>query len=85
MERLLDTEHENEPIVLSLLSSVETDGPRSQRRIAAERGIALGLVNTDVAGAQASYEQAAEACGRDRVLVPALLGLRRPKSAEGAA
>jgi DNA-binding MarR family transcriptional regulator len=45
MERLLDTEHENERIVLGLLSSVEHDGERSQRRIAAELGIALGLVN----------------------------------------
>jgi DNA-binding MarR family transcriptional regulator len=45
MERLLDTEHENERIVLDLLSSVETDGARSQRHIAAELGIALGLVN----------------------------------------
>src|SRR3954453_12108080 len=32
-------------IVLGLLTSVETDGARSQRRIAAELGIALGLVN----------------------------------------
>jgi DNA-binding MarR family transcriptional regulator len=45
MDRLLDTEHENERIVLSLLSSVEHDGGKSQRRIAAELGIALGLVN----------------------------------------
>ena len=45
MDRLVDTEHENERIVLSLLSSVESDGERSQRRIAAELGIALGLVN----------------------------------------
>ena len=45
MDRLLETEHENERIVLGLLSSVETDGARSQRRIAAELGIALGLVN----------------------------------------
>jgi DNA-binding MarR family transcriptional regulator len=45
MDRLLDTEHENERIVLGLLSSVETDGARSQRRMAAELGIALGLVN----------------------------------------
>jgi len=45
MDRLLDSEHENERIVLSLLNSVETDGARSQRRIAAELGIALGLVN----------------------------------------
>ena len=45
MDRLLDTEHENERIVLGLLSSVENDGDRSQRRIAAELGIALGLVN----------------------------------------
>src|SRR5690349_9676278 len=45
MDRLAETEHENERIVLGLLSSVETDGERSQRRIAAELGIALGLVN----------------------------------------
>jgi predicted transcriptional regulator len=45
MDRLLETEHETERIVLGLLSSVETDGARSQRRIAAELGIALGLVN----------------------------------------
>src|SRR5947207_4452770 len=42
---LPNTEHENERIVLGLLSSVENDGERSQRRIAAELGIALGLVN----------------------------------------
>lgn len=45
MNHLLNTEHENEQIVLGLLSSVESDGARSQRRIAAELGIALGLVN----------------------------------------
>jgi DNA-binding MarR family transcriptional regulator len=45
VDRLLDTEHENERIVLGLLSSVESDGARSQRRMAAELGIALGLVN----------------------------------------
>jgi DNA-binding MarR family transcriptional regulator len=45
MDHLVDTEHENERIVLGLLSSVETDGGRSQRRIAADLGIALGLVN----------------------------------------
>jgi DNA-binding MarR family transcriptional regulator len=45
MDRLLEGEHENERIVLGLLSSVEHDGERSQRRIAAELGIALGLVN----------------------------------------
>jgi DNA-binding MarR family transcriptional regulator len=45
MDHLLQTEHENERIVLGLLSSVENDGARSQRRIAAELGIALGLVN----------------------------------------
>lgn len=32
-------------IVLGLLNSVDADGARSQRRIAAELGIALGLVN----------------------------------------
>jgi DNA-binding MarR family transcriptional regulator len=46
MDHLLDTEHENERIVLDLLNSVEHDGDRSQRHIAAELGIALGLVNT---------------------------------------
>src|SRR6202166_4313954 len=45
MDSLLETERENERIVLGLLSSVENDGDRSQRRIAAELGIALGLVN----------------------------------------
>jgi len=45
MDQLLDTEHENERIVLGLLNSVEHDGERSQRNIAAELGIALGLVN----------------------------------------
>src|SRR5579871_4127506 len=45
MDRLLNTEHENERIVLGLLSSVETDGARSQRHIASELGVALGLVN----------------------------------------
>src|SRR5665213_2782378 len=32
-------------IVLGLLTSVDADGARSQRRIAAELGVALGLVN----------------------------------------
>src|SRR5579872_6316548 len=41
MDRLLHTDSENERIVLGLLSSLETDGARSQRRIAAE----LGIVN----------------------------------------
>jgi DNA-binding MarR family transcriptional regulator len=45
VDRLLNTEHENERIVLGVLSSVESDGARSQRHIAAELGIALGLVN----------------------------------------
>jgi DNA-binding MarR family transcriptional regulator len=45
MDRLLDAEHENERIVLGLLNSVEHDGEQSQRHIAAELGIALGLVN----------------------------------------
>lgn len=45
MDQLLNTEHENERIVLGLLSSVGSDGARSQRRMAADLGIALGLVN----------------------------------------
>ncbi|WP_245163015.1 winged helix-turn-helix transcriptional regulator [Bradyrhizobium vignae] len=45
MGHLLNTEHESERIVLGVLSSVESDGARSQRRMAAELGIALGLVN----------------------------------------
>jgi broad specificity phosphatase PhoE len=43
------------------------------------------IIVTDVARAQATYEQAVEACGKDRVLVPALLGLRPPKGTEDAA
>src|ERR1700759_3324862 len=45
MRQVLDTSHENERIVLDLLTSLEQDGKRSQRYIAAELGIALGLVN----------------------------------------
>ena len=45
VNRLLNPEQENERIVLGLLSSVESDGARSQRRMAADLGIALGLVN----------------------------------------
>jgi DNA-binding MarR family transcriptional regulator len=45
MDRLLGEGQENERIVLDLLTSVEHDGERSQRHIAAELGIALGLVN----------------------------------------
>ena len=42
----LPTDESNgDRIVLGLLTSVEEDGARSQRRIAAELGIALGLVN----------------------------------------
>lgn len=45
-ERVLHTaDSENERIVLDLLNSVEHDGSRSQRYMAAELGIALGLVN----------------------------------------
>ena len=47
MDHWLEAErdNENERIVLGLLSSLESDGERSQRRIADELGIALGLVN----------------------------------------
>ena len=45
MDRLLDSEHSNERIVLGLLNAVDDDADRSQRRIATELGIALGLVN----------------------------------------
>jgi DNA-binding MarR family transcriptional regulator len=38
-------ESSTDRIVLGLLTSVEADGARSQRRIAAELGVALGLVN----------------------------------------
>ena len=40
-----EEENENAKIVLGLLESVERDGGMSQRRLAAELGIALGLVN----------------------------------------
>ena len=36
---------DSDRIVLGLLTSVESDGSRSQRRMAAELGVALGLVN----------------------------------------
>ncbi|SRR5258708_2966435 len=45
MDRLVEAEQDSERIVLDLLTSVENDGERSQRHIAAELGIALGLVN----------------------------------------
>ncbi|MCX7307102.1 MAG: winged helix-turn-helix transcriptional regulator [Afipia sp.] len=46
MARAVQTEDtENERLVLDLLNSVEADGSRSQRHIASELGIALGLVN----------------------------------------
>lgn len=38
-------ERDSDRIVLGLLTSVESDGSRSQRRMAAELGVALGLVN----------------------------------------
>ena len=38
-------EHENSRIVLGLLESVERDGVQSQRKLASDLGIALGLVN----------------------------------------
>lgn len=38
--------NQSERIVLGLLESVERDGAQSQRRIAADLGIALGLVNS---------------------------------------
>jgi DNA-binding MarR family transcriptional regulator len=42
---VLDKRDVDSEIVLGLLKSVEEDGGRSQRRLAAELGIALGLVN----------------------------------------
>ena len=46
MERTTSAaDFENERIVLDLLNSVDQDGARSQRNIAGELGIALGLVN----------------------------------------
>src|SRR5215510_6343098 len=40
-----ENEGEKARIMLGLLESVERDGGQSQRRLAAELGIALGLVN----------------------------------------
>ena len=40
-----DGDSENEHIVLGLLESVERDGAQSQRKLASELGIALGLCN----------------------------------------
>jgi DNA-binding MarR family transcriptional regulator len=46
MRGTLSTEEKgSDRIVLGLLTSVEVDGARSQRRMAAELGVALGLVN----------------------------------------
>ena len=45
MRGSLPTDSDADRIVLGLLTSVEADGARSQRHIAAELGIALGLVN----------------------------------------
>ncbi|WFU18946.1 winged helix-turn-helix transcriptional regulator [Bradyrhizobium sp. CB3481] len=46
MDRIVPTdEKESDRLVLGLLTSVEADGARSQRRIAAELDVALGLVN----------------------------------------
>lgn len=45
MDRVIDAHQENERILLDLLKSVEHDGERSQRHIAGELGVALGLVN----------------------------------------
>jgi hypothetical protein len=42
---MLHEEDERDRIILGLLNSVDQDGARSQRRFAAELGIALGLVN----------------------------------------
>jgi DNA-binding MarR family transcriptional regulator len=44
-EVMREDDTENSKIVLGLLESVERDGGMSQRRLAAELGIALGLVN----------------------------------------
>lgn len=38
-------ENDSDRLVLGLLTSLESDGAQSQRRIAAELGVALGLVN----------------------------------------
>jgi DNA-binding MarR family transcriptional regulator len=40
-----NSDTENERIVLGLLESVQRDGAKSQRKLASELGIALGLVN----------------------------------------
>src|SRR5215510_6964022 len=40
-----ENEGEKDKILLGLLESVERDGGQSQRRLASELGIALGLVN----------------------------------------
>ena len=40
-----DGEDGNERLLLELLESVERDGAQSQRKLATDLGIALGLVN----------------------------------------
>lgn len=45
MRSLPNDQSDDDRIVLNLLNSVESDGSQSQRHLAAELGIALGLVN----------------------------------------
>jgi DNA-binding MarR family transcriptional regulator len=45
LDRAAEDDGDDARIVLGLLSSVERDGGQSQRRLASELGIALGLVN----------------------------------------
>jgi DNA-binding MarR family transcriptional regulator len=45
LQAVRNGELENTKIVLGILESVERDGTRSQRKIASDLGIALGLVN----------------------------------------
>ncbi len=45
MHSLPSNRDDDDRIVLNLLNSVESDGSKSQRHLAAELGIALGLVN----------------------------------------
>ena len=43
------------------------------------------VIVTDVTRAKLSFDTAVESCGAERVLAPALLGLRPPSKSEGAA
>jgi hypothetical protein len=68
-------------IMLGLLESVERGGAQSQRRLASELGVALGLVNAYL---KRCITKGLVKVGAERVLVPALLGVREQRGEDAA-